>query len=460
MSSFVSVLLYGALILGVLVFVHELGHFLAAKWLGVRVLSFSIGMGPRVFGFRRGDTDYRLSLLPLGGYVRMAGDTTEGEDRTGAPDEFLEKAWWARAIISVAGPAANFVFALLVYIGLYLGGITTTDYAAHVGSVKAGSTAAQAGLQGGDAFVSWDGKPAATMATLSAALDHTAETKSKTDPVAITVERAGQPVALSVARAKALDVTEGIEWGTDTEIGRVLIGLPAYGAGLLEGDRVRRVDGKAVTTWNELARALRSKPGAVVTLDVTRKDRDFQVKVHTTPEGQIGVSPPELLTYTQKFPPGRALQLGVLQTVGTLSQIYQGLWGLVANPARIGDSVAGPIAISQVARQTAASGIHELIRFGAFISLALMAMNLLPIPILDGGHILFSLIEGIRRRPLSERTQLAFQRVGLFLLVSLVVFSFYNDLNRVNQRKRAEAEISKRLSKPAPADTATSPAHP
>jgi len=459
MSSIPSIVLYGVLILGVLVFVHELGHFLAAKWLGVRVLSFSIGMGPRVFGFRRGGTDYRISLLPLGGYVRMAGDTSEGEDRTGAPDEFLEKTWWARALISVAGPAANFVFALLVYIGLYLGGITSTDYAAHVGTVKPGSVAETIGLHDGDIIVAWDGKPASTMGNLSAALDYTAESKTKA-AVPLMVERNGHPVTLQIPRRDALRVTEGIEWGTDTEIGRVLIGLPAYSAGLRDGDRVARIDGVPVTTWNELARALRAKPSSLVTLDATRKGRGFSVELRTTPEGFIGISPPELLTFHQTFPPLRAVQLGALQTVGTLGQIYSGLYTLVSNPGRIGDSVAGPIAISQVARQTAASGLHELIRFGAFISLALMAMNLLPIPILDGGHILFSLIEGIRRRPLSERTQNAFQRVGLFLLVSLVVFSFYNDLNRVNQRRRAEAEISKRLSRPAPADTAASPGHP
>jgi regulator of sigma E protease len=460
MSNVASIVLYGALILGVLVFVHELGHFLAAKWLGVRVLSFSIGMGPRVFGFRRGDTDYRLSLLPLGGYVRMAGDTSEGEDRTGASDEFLEKAWWARALISVAGPAANFVFALVVYIALYLGGITSSDYAAHVGSVKAGSVAEKIGLQGGDVFLAWDGRPAATMASLSDALDRTADSKEKSAPVPLAVERQGNRITLQVPRADAFHVAEGIEWGTDTEIGRVLIGLPAYAAGLRDGDRVRRIDGVPVTTWSELARALRAKPSSLVTLDAIRKGREFSVEIRTTPEGYIGISPPELLTYRQTFPPLRAVQLGALQTVGTLGQIYAGLYALVSNPGRLGDSVAGPIAISQVARQTAASGLHELIRFGAFISLALMAMNLLPIPILDGGHILFSLIEGIRRRPLSERTQNVFQRVGLFLLVSLVVFSFYNDLNRVNQRKRAEAEISKRLSTPAPADTAASPGHP
>ncbi|HEU4724048.1 MAG TPA: RIP metalloprotease RseP [Candidatus Eisenbacteria bacterium] len=460
MPQLVSTILYGALILGVVVFVHELGHFLVAKWLGVRVLSFSIGMGPRVIGFRRGDTDYRISLLPLGGYVRMAGDTTEGEDRTGDPAEFLEKPWWARALISVAGPAANLVFALVVYIGLYLVGITTTDYSAHVGTVKAGSPAELAGLRGGDVFVSWDGKPVATMAHLSDALDRTAEAKGATAPIALTVTRQGAPVTLQIPRAEALKVAEGIEWGTDTEIGKVLIGLPAYAAGLRDGDRVLRVDGMPVATWNELARGLRAKPDAFVELEAIRQGQVFTVKIRTTPEGYVGISPPELMTYRQTFPPGRAVSLGVQQTFATVGQIYAGLWSLVANPGRLGESVAGPIAISQVAQQTAASGVNELIRFGAFISLALMAMNLLPIPILDGGHILFSLIEGIRRRPLSDRTQLAFQRVGLFLLVSLVVFSFYNDLNRVNQRKRAEAAISKSLSKPSPDPSAPSPATP
>ncbi len=460
MLQLVSTVLYGALILGVLVFVHELGHFLVAKWLGVRVLSFSIGMGPRVFGFTRGETDYRISLLPLGGYVKMAGETSEGDERTGDPAEFLEKPWWARALISVAGPAANLVFALFVYIGLYLVGITTTDYSAHVGTVKPGSPAEKAGLQGGDLFVSWDGKPAATMASLSDALDRTAVAKGATAPIALAINRQGTPLTLQLPRGDALKVAEGIEWGTDTEIGKVLIGLPAYAAGLRDGDRVVRIDGNSVSTWNELARALRAKPDAVVALEASREGQLFTVEVRTTPEGFVGISPPELMTYRQTFPPGRAVMLGFQQTFATVGQIYAGLWALVANPGRLGESVAGPIAISQVAQQTAASGVNELIRFGAFISLALMAMNLLPIPILDGGHILFSIIEGVRRRPLSERTQMAFQRVGLFLLVSLVVFSFYNDINRVSQRKRAEAAISKRLSNPAPADTAASPGRP
>jgi regulator of sigma E protease len=460
MPQFASTVLYGALILGVLVFVHELGHFLVAKWLGVRVLSFSIGMGPRVAGFTRGGTDYRISLLPLGGYVRMAGDTTEGEDRTGAPDEFLEKPWWARALISAAGPAANFIFAIILYTGLYLGGITVSDFAALVGGVKAGSVAESVGLQRGDVLVSWDGARAGTMAQLSTALEGTADEKGATGAISLEVQRGSEIVALQVPRADALRIAEGIEWGTDTVIGKVLIGLPAYSAGLREGDRVVAVDGVATANWNELARSLRSKPDTSVEIEAVRDGKSFRVQLRTTPDGYVGISPPERLTYRQTFPPGRALPLAFEHTMGICGQIYAGLWGFVTNPSRLGESVAGPIAIAQVAEQTATSGVDQLIGFGAFISLALMAMNLLPIPILDGGHILFSLVEAVRRRPLSERTQLFFQRVGLFVLVTLVVFSFYNDLNRVSQRRRAEAEVSKSLSMPLPADSAAVPGTP
>src|SRR5258705_6841556 len=150
MTEILPVVLYGALLLGVLVLVHELGHFLVAKWLGVRVISFSIGMGPRVVGFRRGGTDYRISLLPLGGFVRMAGDTPEAEERSGAPDEFLSKPWWARALLTAAGPIANLVFALLVNVAVFLGGVEGRDFSTRISKGEAGVGAERIGLQSQD----------------------------------------------------------------------------------------------------------------------------------------------------------------------------------------------------------------------------------------------------------------------------------------------------------------------
>jgi regulator of sigma E protease len=441
-------ILYGALVLGVLVFVHELGHFLVAKWLGVRVLSFSIGMGPRLFGFRKGETDYRISLLPLGGFVRMAGDNPE-EERAGDSGEFLEKPWWARALITVAGPLANLVFAAILFFALYTLGFTESDYPARVGRVEPSSAAARIGLRDQDAFLTWDGAPARTMGQLRDAITATVESKKAPDPILVRVERDGSPVELPVPRADVEKLPVGLQWEMKTVIGQVLIGNPAYSAGIREGDRIVAVNGEPVANWNDLQSRVVSRPDQDIALTVERGTQVFRVTVHTTPEGRVGIGPVEQISVRRSFPPGPAAKYAVLKTVETVGLIYSGLWSFVSNPVKLHQSIAGPIAIAQVAKQQASGGLDQLVLFAAFISLALMAMNLLPIPILDGGHVFFALIEGIRRRPLSLKTQLFFQRIGLVVLVGLVVFSFYNDLNRVSQRKRAEADISKRLSVPS-----------
>lgn len=457
MPPFVPTLLYGALVLGVLVFVHELGHFLVAKWLGVRVLSFSIGMGPRLFGFRAGETDYRISLLPLGGFVRMAGDNPE-EEREGDSGEFLEKPWWARALITVAGPLANLVFAALLFFGLYTIGYTESDYPARVGRVEPGSTAAKVGLRSGDSFVTWGGAPAKTMGQLRDAIADDLEAKGGADPMRFEVDRGGHVVPLTIPRAQVSDIPSGVQWDMKTVIGQVLIGNPAYAAGIREGDRILAVDGKPVANWNDLQNQVTRHPDEDVSLTIGRDKKVFPVTVHTTPEGKIGIGPVEQISVRRTVPPLLAAKYAGLKTVETVGLIYSGLWSFVSNPVKLHNTIAGPIAIAQVANQQASGGFDQLVLFAAFISLALMAMNLLPIPILDGGHVFFALIEGIRKRPLSLKTQLFFQRIGLIVLVGLVVFSFYNDLNRVSQRRRAEADISKRLTGPAAGDSAGRPA--
>ena len=208
MFDFLPTLLYGALVLGVLVFVHELGHFLVAKWLGVRVISFSIGMGPRLFGFRKGDTDYRISLLPLGGFVRMAGDNPE-EERAGEKGEFLEQPWWGRALIVAAGPGANLVFAVLLFFALYTIGYSESDYRARVDRVEAGSAAERAGLRHGDAFVSWDGQEAGTMGQLLDAVSATLDEKAAPDPVPFVVDRQGARSTLTVPRQDVAALPRG-----------------------------------------------------------------------------------------------------------------------------------------------------------------------------------------------------------------------------------------------------------
>ena len=456
MHDFWMIALYGALVLGLLVFVHELGHFLVAKWLGVRVLSFSIGMGPRVFGFTKNGTDYRLSLLPLGGFVRMAGDSPDAQDRQGNSDEFLEKPWWARALITAAGPFANLVLAFVINVAVYLIGIRTPDFPAVVGRVAPNSIAQSVGLKEWDSIQSLDGRAARTMRQLATAVDHAVHDKVDGE-VPVTVSRGGRIVDLRVPRGEAARFAQELDWKTGTVVGRVFLGLPAYQAGLREGDEILSVDGVPVANWNDLSNRIRRSPDTPLELQVRRGTKRFQVTVKTTPDSVIGISLPETITTVERFPLPDALSLGVRQTLYAAGQIYQGLWSFLTNPIKLSSSVAGPIAIAQVARDQARSGLDQLLSFASFISVALMAMNMLPIPILDGGHVLFALLEGIRRRPLSFKTQAAFQRVGLAVLGGLVIFSFANDLTRVSQRKRAEADINRRLDRNAPADTILPP---
>jgi regulator of sigma E protease len=459
MNEFFLILIFGFVVLGPLIFVHELGHFLVAKALGVRVLSFSIGMGPRVLGFTRGGTDYRISLLPIGGYVRMAGESPESEDRSGDPGEFVEKPWWARALITAAGPLANLVFALVLNTAVLLIGVSVPDYAAVVGHVRPGSVVEQIGIRDHDQIVSVDGRKAATMLELSSALSRV-ESDKRPGTVNLTVERKGSRVALALPRSDARSLGEELDWKTGTTIGRVFVGYPAYLAGLREGDEILKVDGHAVQSWSELSERIRRAPDTQISLTVRRGDQTYEVPVRTTPDSLIGIALPESITVRQAYPAGEAIPLGLQQTWYGIRQIYSGLASFVLHPVRLRENVAGPIAIAQVAREQARGGFDQLLAFASFISLALMAMNLLPIPILDGGHIFFALLEAVRRRPISLRTQMMCQRVGLAVLAGLVVFSFANDLTRVTQRNRAEADISRRLQTPAPTDTARSPGGP
>jgi regulator of sigma E protease len=352
-ANFLRDILAGAVVLGILVLLHEWGHFVAAKLCGVRVEVFSIGFGPRIFGWKSGDTDYRLSALPLGGYVRMAGDNPV-EERTGADYEFLSRPRWQRFLIAIAGPVMNILATFVILWGIY-------------------------------AFV-------------------------------------GMPFLPAV-------------------IDEVQPGSPAEVSGLKSGDLILSLDGKPVADWPDLADAIRGSDGRQLQLTVQRDGKDFPLSI--TPgrlkdsDGQtawmIGVSRPAAEKYKHQGPITAAEDAG-MATVSGARQIGEVLVGLFSGKVSVHD-LAGPVGIVRLSGQAAKSGPLELLELTAIISLNLGLLNLLPIPILDGGHLLMLAIEGLIQRDLSVAVKERFVQVGLVFLLSIFGFVMYSDIIKLIQNR-------------------------
>lgn len=344
-------------VLGLLIFVHELGHFLACKRVGVGVLKFSLGFGPVLFSRRHGETEYCVSAIPLGGYVKMVGQEDDGSEpdpvSAAQPNSFAVKPLWARAFIVVAGPLGNLLFAALLFSILFATGV---------------------------------------------------------------------PVLSST-------------------VGQVSEGMPAAAAGIQEGDEIVTVDGKPIRRWEELSEAIRASEGDPVTLTVKRGSEQFQVEV--TPEetegrsifGEpipvyvIGVGQSDKI-FTERSNPIAAIGLGVQKTVElcglTLLTIVKLFQRIV--PA---SNLGGPLMIMKMAGEQAHEGLPALLFFMAILSINLGVLNLLPIPILDGGHLMFMGVEKILGRPMEIRHREIAQQVGMFLLISLMGFALYNDVLRL-----------------------------
>jgi len=346
--SFLRAIVAGAIVLGVLVLVHEWGHFIAAKLCGVRVDVFSIGFGNRLWGVKRGDTDYRISALPLGGYVRMAGDNPV-EERTGAPYEFLSRPRWQRFLIAIAGPATNIILTFLILWGIYL---FVGTLPSRIGEVEAGLPAAKAGIQTGDLVVSMDGKPVDTWGAL---VDQIRNSDGR--PIQFVVQRDGKYLPMTVTPEQLKDSDGQTAW---------MVGF--------------------------------SRPPA-------------KYQRHG------------LLT---------AAQDAAGETVYETRQIGSVLVGLFNGKVSVHD-LAGPVGIVQLSGEAAKSGPMTLLELTAAISLNLGLLNLLPIPILDGGHVLMLAIEGLLRRELSLTFKERFVQVGLVFLLSIFAFVMYSDILRVIQ---------------------------
>lgn len=431
----------GVIVLGVVIFVHELGHFLMAKWRGVRVLKFSLGFGPALFSFTRGETEYRLSWIPLGGYVQMAGDTPgEGESMPSGQEQFLSHHWFGRLLIAVAGPAANLVtaFVMLLLVGLL--GVSYPDYPNRLGATPDTSVAYAHGLRAGDQIVAVGEKPVTSWLPIFLENSRIPDTQ----PVTLTVERGGARQTITIAPEDREPVFSSLRRPPDPAVvASVSTGMPAYKVGLKEGDRILAVDDVPIAAWEDLPRAFRGRADRKVTLQVEREGRRFPIEI--TPihdsrdpeQGLIGIGAPRHATYVERHGPIESLGLAFRGTAALVASVYEGMWLTATRFLYYKEYLGGPVFIAQAAGEQARRGLDSFLQFIALINIAVMAFNLLPLPLLDGGHILLALIEAVRRQALSARSYVRFQKVGLVVIGAIFLMILANDPWRILQRQRA-----------------------
>lgn len=429
------------LVLGVIILVHEWGHFIVARRFGVRVDVFSIGFGPRLFGVKVGDTDWRLSAVPLGGYVRMAGqDITDVDSSdqapTGAPDELMSKKRWQRALISVAGPTVNLIFPVLLLSAYYL--IAGIPYAAFLNkpivvAAPATQQPTETSLQSGDHVIAVNSLKNPTWEQVQSLLSRTAPGTS----LNIEVENNGATRNVSLPLKNDLSSRPFGYLPIPARISEVASGTPASHAGLRAGDRVRAIDGQKIEYWDQFVDLVRGSGGRTLQLEVERGGQMLTLSVtpkqgiadSTDTKYQIGVAPEPALAYkrvglVQSVSEARSRTWDIVEeTFGVFGKLFSGRVSVKQLQSVVGISRAAGEAVSQ--------GPFTVISLMALISVNLGILNLLPIPILDGGHILLLSLEGLRRRDFSLAFKERFIQVGLVFLLVLFAYVMYNDVVRL-----------------------------
>jgi len=420
--------LYFLIVIGVLVFVHELGHFVMAKRAGVRVEKFSLGMGPKIFGYKKGDTEYVLSWLPLGGYVKMAGENPD-EEPTGDPGEFQSKSVWQRATIAATGPLTNIVLAFIIMPLVFMVG-TYSEGPAKVGYVEAKSPAENSGFMAGDVIVEINGRSISDWTKALSLIAVNPDTDLK-----VTVERNGEKKTLALRPEAATEFKIGMSGlvpDMPAEIGKLKPGFPAEKAGIKVNDKIIVVDGKAIYHWNQFSSMVRDSKGKNLSITVLRENKRMELTM--TPKEDngryvIGVEPIVRMVF-KKHGFFESLRLGFDKTLEAIDLTFITLKKLVTFNLSI-KTLGGPVMIAQMSGQAAAAGLSAFLSLLAMISISLGILNLLPIPVLDGGLILFLMIEAIRKKPLQRKTMEVAQSVGAGLLITLIAVVSYNDVMRM-----------------------------
>jgi len=418
-----------AFALGVIIFVHESGHLLVAKAFGVKVLTFSLGFGKTLWSFTRGETEYRLSALPLGGYVRLSGENPE--EATTDPREFQNKPRWQRVLVYVAGPAMNIVLAVVLFASLFIVGIAVpniTAIPALVGSVEPGSSAAAAGIKRGDRILSVKGKAVRNWEDVGFEL-----LASPGKAVPLVVERAGKTfnAVVTPVRDAKYEVGDwaGIFPSVHPQITAVSGGTPAEAAGFRSGDEIRAVDGRPIADSKDFVQYVEKRAGVRILVQVLRDGAIRTIPVVPRNDGGRGVIGIGIGLF-QRYSPGRAVVESVRYNIEIVLRTFQMIGKIFTRDISAKSALAGPIEIAAQTGAAARVGFKQLLHLMGFLSISIAILNLMPIPILDGGQIFILTIEGVIRRDLSLRFKEIITQVGFVMILLLMVVVIWFDVTK------------------------------
>jgi regulator of sigma E protease len=431
----------GIIMLGILVFVHELGHFCVAKWCGVKVLKFSLGFGPKLVSRQWGETEYLICAVPLGGYVQMLGEGggENGEGAALSPEEevrsFARQSVGRRMAIVAAGPAMNLALPFLIMPLAYLVGVNLPAYLDEppcIGYVVAGSEGERHGFRSGDCIQTIGGSPVVTWEAIGPALINHAGAA-----LPVVVERQGAAVQLVLpSDHSALEGLQsiGLLPRQEAVIGSLMPNMPAADAGLQVDDLILAIADRPVTSWYDLRTLIQEFGAQPVPVRLLRDGQELTVmltprQADASGDYLIGIAPRHATTF-KRFGPIEAIRAGATRTMDLIDLTLVFIKKLFAGAVST-SNIGGPITVVQIAGQAAQTDISSILSVLAFLSIQLGILNLLPIPILDGGHLFFACFELVFRRPLSLKAREIAQQIGLALLVMLMILAFYNDIVRL-----------------------------
>lgn len=415
-------------VIGVIIFVHELGHFLAARLFRIKVRVFSIGFGARLWGFERGGTEYRLAMVPLGGYVAFSG--IDPSNPTGDAGDFITKPRWQRMVVLLAGPAANVVLSIVLIAAVLVAGTELAgprDLSTEIGAVAPDSAAFEAGLQAGDTILRLDDEDVSDWREVTNIVLTSPERR-----LAVDFERGGRTLStvLVPRRIPRYELGDaGMYASLLPRVREVFEGTPAEQEGIRYGDTLYAVDGHPIADADDFRRLVEPRAGEEVSVEIGRGGERLLVRLVPADEGGVGRAGIAISHFSyQRAGPVDALIESARINWETTTEIFGFLGRLAERRASPQSAIAGPIEIARISGQAARRSFNDLVFLTALISLNICILNLLPIPVLDGGQLVILLFESVLRRDLSIRVKNLVTQFGLVVIVGIMMFALYSDL--------------------------------